>query len=136
MNNVYNISTGCLECTKKLTGRFDKKFCDDYCRNTYNNKVKRISERGIISVNSKIRKNRTILKTLCPSGKATVRKEVMVAMGYDFNYFSSIYHTKRGVYYLCYEFGFCAIRERNIEKALIIQRQKYMTTYNPWSYAK
>ena len=27
----------CLSCGKLLKGRVDKKFCDDYCRNNYNN---------------------------------------------------------------------------------------------------
>jgi len=27
----------CLHCDHVLKGRTDKKFCDDYCRNTYNN---------------------------------------------------------------------------------------------------
>jgi predicted nucleic acid-binding Zn ribbon protein len=30
----------CLTCNKPLKGRTDKKFCDDYCRNNYNNQLK------------------------------------------------------------------------------------------------
>lgn len=30
----------CLNCDKTLKGRTDKKFCDDYCRNSYNNQLK------------------------------------------------------------------------------------------------
>ena len=29
----------CLECGEAFNGRIDKKFCSDYCRNTYNNKI-------------------------------------------------------------------------------------------------
>ena len=29
----------CLECGDHLKGRIDKKFCSDYCRNSFNNKV-------------------------------------------------------------------------------------------------
>ena len=29
----------CLECESPLVGRVDKKFCSDYCRNSYNNKI-------------------------------------------------------------------------------------------------
>ena len=28
----------CLECNEEIIGRSDKKFCDDQCRNAYNNK--------------------------------------------------------------------------------------------------
>ena len=36
----------CLECGTVLKGRSDKKFCSDYCRNTYNNKVNRDSKKS------------------------------------------------------------------------------------------
>ena len=28
----------CLSCSKPVKGRTDKKFCDDYCRNSYHNR--------------------------------------------------------------------------------------------------
>ena len=64
----------CKQCGKNITGRLDKKFCDDYCRNTYNNQNKRDDELLIQGINRIIRKNRRILKTLCPVGKAAVRR--------------------------------------------------------------
>ena len=44
----------CLACGKPLKGRIDKKFCDDYCRNNYNNqqKAKDIFEQFIAKYNS------------------------------------------------------------------------------------
>ena len=30
----------CGVCTRPLRGRSDKKFCNDYCRNTFNNRKK------------------------------------------------------------------------------------------------
>ena len=32
----------CLECGVLVKGRIDKKFCSDYCRNSFNNKVNKI----------------------------------------------------------------------------------------------
>ena len=29
----------CLNCGEEINGRVDKKFCCDYCRNHYNNKL-------------------------------------------------------------------------------------------------
>jgi predicted nucleic acid-binding Zn ribbon protein len=29
----------CKECGHKLSGRKDQKFCSDYCRNSFNNKL-------------------------------------------------------------------------------------------------
>ena len=34
------ISKTCVACGKAVKGRSDKKFCDDYCRNVYNNDLK------------------------------------------------------------------------------------------------
>lgn len=121
----------CLQCGKKLTGRLDKKFCDDQCRSTYNNQNKRDDQKYIQEVNRLIRKNRRILKSLCPIGKATVRKEVLDTMQYDYRYFSSIYKSgSNQVYYICYDYAFTAVKETKpsgevVDKALIVQKQDY-----------
>lgn len=117
----------------------DKKFCDIDCRSVYNNKKRRDQEKELHKINSIIRKNRTILKTLCPKGKATVRKEELDEMGFDTNYFTTIFPTKGGnVYYFCYEYGYSPIIERStIRKALIVQQQEYMKKpFDPWNYVK
>lgn len=116
----------CLNCKKKLTGRRDKKFCDGQCRAEYHNKNKSYGELYISSTQSITRHNRRILKTLCPEGKATVRKEILDAMGYDFRVFSGLFKTKTNLYYLVYDYAFSPVFEKGIEKALIVQRQDYM----------
>ena len=117
----------CLQCQKSLHGRVDKKFCDAYCRNSFNNQHKAVDQQFIQLLNSKIRKNRRILKSLCPSGKATVRKEVLDQMGYTYRLHTETYQSSKGaIYYMCYDFGFTPIYEKSTEKALIIQRQDYM----------
>lgn len=116
----------CLNCHKKLTGRRDKKFCDAQCKAEYHNKNRSHSELYISSAQSITRHNRRVLKILCPEGKATVRKEVMDKMGYDYRYFSGLYKTSANLYYLAYDYAFAPIYERGIEKALIVQRQDYM----------
>ena len=129
------INKKCYSCGNPLTGRMDKKYCSDQCRYLQNNKNKYDAERPILEINRKLRKNRSILKTLCPAGKATVRKEVMVAMGYDVTLFSSLFlTTKKQVYYLCYDYGFTPLNEKGIEKALIITKQRYMDTWDPWKF--
>lgn len=70
---------------------------------------------------------------LCPEGKATVRKSVLVKLGYSFDHFTGIFVTrKREAYYLCYDYGFLPILEKGIEKVLIIGRQKFMNDWDPW----
>lgn len=137
MNNTFFLNSNiCLNCGKTLYGRLDKRFCNALCRNSHNNKVKRKDEQYITDINRTIRKNRKILKTLSPVGKSTVRREVLDALGYNFNVFSSMYRTNKGsIYYLCYEYGFSPIIDnRGIEKAVIINRQDYMPAWLPWKY--
>jgi len=125
---MNNLSTKqCLQCGKGLSGRLDKKFCDAYCRNSYNNQHKSKEEQYIKLVNTAIRKNRRILRSLCPIGKATVRKTVLDQMGYDYRYFSGIFKTKDNrIYYQVYDYLFSPLKEKEVEKALIVQRQEYM----------
>ncbi|MEI9808189.1 MAG: hypothetical protein WDO16_10100 [Bacteroidota bacterium] len=63
----------CLACDKPLKGRSDKKFCDDYCRNTYNNQLKSISNNNIRNINNTLTKNRRILEGLLPETEETAR---------------------------------------------------------------
>jgi len=116
----------CRNCEKPIVGRSDKRFCDAYCRNSFNNQTKATDERMIQLTNSQIRKNRRILKTLCPQGKATVRKEVLDQMGYDYRHFTSVFKTGKLVYYLVYDYGFAPTYEGVKQKALIVQKQNYM----------
>ena len=46
----------CLECGDKVVGRIDKKFCSDYCRNAFNNKVDKESKNLIRNTNNRLRK--------------------------------------------------------------------------------
>ena len=128
--------TNCLACGKELHGRSDKKFCDSYCRNSYNNQHKHEDEKYIQQINKIIRRNRRILKTLCPEGKAIVRKTLLDKLGYKYGVFSGIYRYQDNVYYLCYDYGFAVSIEKSIPKVIIIQQQDYMRDFNPWLYAQ
>jgi len=97
----------CLECGEKIIGRSDKKFCDDYCRNAYNNQINKDSKNLIRNTNNKLRKNWRILEQLNPEQKTKTTKLKLVNLGFDFNLFTSIYVTKAGTtYYFVYNQGY------------------------------
>jgi predicted nucleic acid-binding Zn ribbon protein len=97
----------CLECGEPLNGRVDKKFCSDYCRNTYNNKVNKESKNLIRNVNNRLRKNHKLLSDLNISGKTKVTRTKLLDGNFDFSYFTSIYTTKTGnTYYYIYDQGY------------------------------
>ncbi|MFT6814184.1 MAG: hypothetical protein ACJAZ3_000069 [Sphingobacteriales bacterium] len=102
----------CLECGEAIQGRADKKFCDDQCRNTYNNKLNSDSNNYVRRVNNILRKNRRILAELNPTGKTTCKKTDLSNKGYNFDYFTSRYTTKAGKEYLYnYEQGILALED-------------------------
>lgn len=59
----------CLNCGKPVLGRIDKKFCDDQCRNTFNNQQFATSNNLIRNINHALKKNRNILESMIPSGE-------------------------------------------------------------------
>ncbi len=100
----------CLECSETFIGRVDKKFCSDYCRNAYNNKMNKDSKNLIRNTNNRLRKNWRILEELNPNGKCTVSKKKLDVKGFDFNYITEVYTTKVGkIYYFCYDQGYSSL---------------------------
>lgn len=100
----------CLECGEKIIGRVDKKFCGDYCRNAYNNKLNKDGKNLVRNVNNRLRKNYRILEALNPDKKTTTPLSKLQNKGFDFNYFTSIYTTKAGkIYYFVYDQGYLSL---------------------------
>jgi len=97
----------CLECGEEIRGRSDKKFCSDYCRNSFNNKVNIDSKNLIRNTNNRLRKNYKILTDLNTTGKTKATRNKLNDKNFDFNLFTSIYTTKTGnVYYYIYDQGY------------------------------
>jgi hypothetical protein len=97
----------CLECSEPIKGRSDKKFCSDYCRNSYNNKVNIESKNLLRNINNRLSKNYKILNELNLTGKIKITKNKLVDKNFDFRLFTSIYTTKTGnVYYYVYDQGY------------------------------
>ena len=110
----------CLECGDAVKGRIDKKFCSDYCRNSYNNKVNKDSKNLVRNINNRLRKNYKILSELNPSGKTKVSRTKLYDKGFDFQLFTSIYTTKKGsTYFYVYDEGYLALEN---ELFLLIKR--------------
>ncbi len=98
----------CLACEKTLQGRTDKKFCNDYCRNAYNNNLKSGNSPIIRNINNALLKNRRILESiLAEEEMAKASKEKLLQKGFSFKYSTHSYTNKKGnVYFFCYEFGY------------------------------
>jgi len=111
----------CAECGEPILGRSDKKFCSDYCRNAFNNKVNRDAKNLIRNTNNHLRKNYKILSELNVSGKTTLPKSKLSDLQFDFNLFTSIYITKNGnTYYYVYDQGYLKLEN---DFYLLIKRE-------------
>jgi hypothetical protein len=105
----------CLDCHTEIKGRADKKFCDDQCRNNYNNRRKSIEGKHINKINQILAKNRRLLMQENPDGKVKIRKEELVKKGFDFDYHTHYHLTAEGnVYIFCYEFGYLPVGNEEV----------------------
>jgi hypothetical protein len=112
----------CLECKKTVRGRLDKKFCDDYCRNAYNNRQNSDINNFVRNVNNSLRKNRRILESVLKPkddlGKCP--RQQLADLGFDFRYHTHQYLNKKGqTYNFCYEYGYLPL-ENNV--VLVVKR--------------
>lgn len=117
------ITKNCLACNKILHGRADKKFCNDYCRNIYNNGLKTVNSSVIRDINMVLHKNRRILEKTLPGQEdlTKITKEKLLQQGFNFKYITHTYTNKKGnTYFFCYDFGYLPLEH---EWYLIVRRK-------------
>jgi len=111
----------CLDCGEPLVGRADKKFCNDMCRNNYNNQLNSSSSNYIRNINNILRRNRRVMEELNPSGKTKTTREKMGSKGFNFKYLTHKYDTQNGkTYHFCYEYGYLPLEG---DEVLLVKRE-------------
>jgi hypothetical protein len=99
----------CLTCHKPVKGRTDKKFCDDYCRNSYNNQMHSCHNNYMRHINHLLQKNRRILASLLPPTATHTKtsQQQLQEKGFLFNYTTHCQPNKKGSHYhFCYDYGY------------------------------
>lgn len=104
----------CLECSAKIKGRVDKRFCDDNCRSAFHNKQNRNHQLITREINAVLRKNRQILKEIFESNQSdtVVTKQHLEKRGFLFDFLThadQISQKEKAKY--CYEFGYLEFKE-------------------------
>ena len=123
-----NTEKTCLDCGTILHGRADKKFCNDLCRNNYNNQLNSNSYNLVRNINNILRKNRRVLEELNPLGKTKTTRDKLLVKGFDFDYFTSTYQTNAGALYIfCYEFGYLLLDD---DEVLLVKNKKEIAKYS------
>ncbi|WP_412850723.1 hypothetical protein ACL0VS_00495 [Chryseobacterium sp. PMSZPI] len=111
----------CLECGEKIIGRSDKKFCNDACRNAYNNKQNKDSSNLMRNINNKLRKNYRILVEVNIDGKTKIARSKLDSLGFDFDYFTNLKVYKNGSEYkFIYDYGYKLLED---DFVLIVKNQ-------------
>lgn len=113
----------CLECGTPIQGRRDKKFCDDQCRNDFNNRLLSETSEEFKAINQILRKNRKILEVMIsPEGKSKIAGKSLAEKGFNFTYITHLYTTKSGsTYRYCYEYGYLSLDN---DFFLLVKREK------------
>ncbi|ERM82202.1 hypothetical protein P872_07285 [Rhodonellum psychrophilum GCM71 = DSM 17998] len=111
---MYIEDKNCLNCNKIIRGRSDKKYCDDYCRNTFNNlkKFDENSSKGVYLRQLNI--NWKILDNILEDGVETVRipKDRLLRQGYDFKFRTHEFTNSQSKKYIyCFDYGYLELEE-------------------------
>jgi len=114
----------CLNCSKPVKGRTDKKFCDDQCRNNYNNQLKSSTINIVRNTNNALGKNRRILESMFTGAEeiAKTTRDKLLQKGFQFKYMTHTYTNKKGnMYFFCYDLGYLPL---DSDWYLIVKRKE------------
>jgi predicted nucleic acid-binding Zn ribbon protein len=99
----------CLHCTKKITGRTDKKFCSNHCRSSYHNILYGDRSNYMRRVNGLLMRNRKILSDLFELNRAgaTIPLSELYLKGFSTSHFTHQQKKSRSLLLTyCYDYGY------------------------------
>ena len=114
----------CIECSDRIFGRSDKRYCSDVCRNAYHNRMYSDRNKVMRNVNNALRRNRKILEDLIVTRDIPlVDKNALQELGFNFNYVTHAAKVKKGkLYQFCYDLGYMVMED---EQVMIINRLEH-----------
>ncbi len=96
----------CLTCGNKLTGRSDKKYCNEACKNEFHNQQGVRTPAFEKNQLSAARKNRSILSKIEASGMAEINLKELELCGFDFEGLTGLKFLDKGSFLLyCFDFS-------------------------------
>lgn len=106
----------CMYCAHPISGRSDKKFCGDSCRNSYNNDKNRDRNLLVKKFHQRLQKNHRILNSfLQDETDKKVFKIALVEAGFNLQSVTSYTSDPQGVAnFFVYEIGFRILDEHII----------------------
>lgn len=123
----------CPVCGILVIGRAGKRFCSEKCRSSHNAAKRAGLDEPLTRTMQTIRKNRSLLKNLFKESKTIVKREVLEGMGFDPKTFTTVHiNRKNQKYYFTAEYGILPMVRNGTEVALIVYRQPYAASIEPW----
>ena len=118
----------CIDCGEEIEGRIDKIFCSAYCKSNFHYKKSKDKEKSFyLKVDTHLKLNRQLLNHFNKAGKAVIRKDELLAAGFNPKFFTHYWKNQTGdVYLFCYEYGFLEKKEGDKLKYVLVQWQEYM----------
>jgi hypothetical protein len=98
----------CLSCGNSITGRTDKKYCNNLCKNDFHNSTQ--LKVGAIEkmVSAAIRRNRKILESLFLEGQRKLDVTQLEHYGFSFKGLTGIEENGgKESRFFCYEYSIC-----------------------------
>lgn len=111
----------CKHCDKEFKpSRFDKKYCSEKCKNTYNNRNKSKAYHITKPINDILWSNRNILRSFYREQLVHINQ--LKRAGFDYNYTTHQYKSDENIKVtFCYDFG---IQKINSNTLKIIYHEK------------
>ncbi|NJL76582.1 MAG: hypothetical protein HC892_17760 [Saprospiraceae bacterium] len=113
----------CIQCGQKMTGRADKKYCSDDCKNKYHQTYQTGAKSEVAQVDKILHRNRQILATIMGEkrNKFTLARLDLDAMGFNFKYITGIYTNSQGkLYHYVYDFAWM---EFSSQEVMIVRKK-------------
>jgi hypothetical protein len=94
-----------------MSGRSDKKFCDDACRSNYHYRVSSESNNTIRRINNQLKRNRKVLQQLvAPVNNTKIPISELQEAGFNLRYFTHTTVNEAGEEYrVCYDYAYRSI---------------------------
>lgn len=107
----------CPVCGSVLTGRSDKKFCDDGCRTTFNNRRWQQESEDIRKTHAILRRNRRILLSYSSSSDSVrLNRDKLMASGFRPDFVTRIAADPAGgLIRFYYEFGLKKLSGKEVQ---------------------
>ena len=118
----------CENCGDSINGRSDKKFCNDYCRNAFNNKLSNGSAQQTRPIIAALIKNRRILQEAFKKNDGELLdKKTLAILGFDPRYCTEHKQINGENYYFSFDVGFKDCENGQIR---LLSRGQFVTLSN------